>query len=503
MRKSPAALPLLATAALVAALGVADTVPRVADSVPAGAEGAGVAAGTGAAGGEVVDDAGHPADGFAPTLTEPRTIRSEGGVLETTLTARMARIEVAGRPVVARVYNGAYIPPTLRVRPGDTIRLRLVNEIDQPTNMHYHGVNVSPRGNADDIFLQVARGDTFRYEVAIPEGHPAGLFWYRSHAHDISEFQVMSGLSGGLIVEGLLDPIPALRGIEERLLLLKDIQITSDGRIPEDIDCNAGTTRTVNGQVAPVLTIRPGETQLWRIGNVGADIFYRLRLDGHTLYEIARDGNRHNRILPRDEIVVPPSARVEVLVRGGPEGVYQLRTLYYDTGPAGDQYPEVPLATLVSTGAAETPIALPESLPPVEDLRSRTPTARRTIVFSETEGDDDGDDQTFFIDGRTFDPDRIDTDVALGALEEWTVRNESDEQHVFHIHQVDFQVIEVDGEPQPFVGYQDTQITPVRGEIKVLIPFTNPVIAGKFIYHCHIMAHEDNGMMAVIRVRDG
>ena len=247
--------------------------------------------------------------------------------------------------------------------------------------------------------------------------------------------------------------------------------------------------------MAPTISIRPGETQLWRIGNVGADIFYRLKLDGHPLYEVARDGNRHNRIVPRQEIVLPPSARVEVLVQGGAVGVYQLRTLGYDTGPAGDQYPEVVLATLVSDGEAVDRVTLPERLPPVDDLRTRTPTARRTIVFSES---DDGN--TFFIDGREFDPDRIDTRTRVGAIEEWTIRNNSDEQHVFHIHQVDFQVVSINGREQPFIGYQDTEITPVRGEITIRIPFTNPLIAGKFIYHCHIMNHEDNGMMATILV---
>lgn len=439
------------------------------------------------------------AGSITETFVEPPEITSEAGVLSATINLGLQRTEVGGRPVVLRAYNGLYAPPTLRVRPGDTIRLRLTNAIDQSTNIHYHGMNVSPRGNSDNIFLHIRPGESFDYRVVIPEDHPSGLFWYHSHAHGLSEYQVMSGMSGGLIVEGLLDPVPELRGIRERVMLLKDIQIASGDTVPTDIDSNAGTTRTINGVVGPTMTIRPGETQLWRIGNIGPDIFYRLKLDGHVLHEVARDGNRHNRVIPRDEIVLPPSARVEVLVQGGPAGVYQFRTLGYDTGPAGDQYPEVVLATLVSGGEPVRPIALPTTLPPVEDLRLRPITRRRTIVFSETV---DGENETFFINGKTFDPDRIDIETELGALEEWTIRNESDELHVFHIHQVDFQVVEVNREPQPFVGYQDTQITPIRGEVKVLIPFTDPVIAGKFIYHCHIMAHEDNGMMATIVVRD-
>lgn len=429
-------------------------------------------------------------------FAEPPEVVSRGGVLGTTLRAAPARLEIGGREVETRVYNGLFTPPTLRVRPGDVIRLRLENAIDEWTNLHYHGMNVSPLGNGDNIFVWVDPGESFDYEIEVPEDHPSGLFWYHPHPHRIAERQVLGGMSGGLIVDGLLDPIPELRGIEERIMLLKDIQIASDGRVPDDIDSNAGTTRTLNGQVVPTLRIRPGETQLWRIGNIGADIFYRLKLDGHTLHEIARDGNRRNQIIPRDEIVLPPSARVEVLVQGSEPGVYQFRTLAFDTGPAGDQYPEAILATVVSEGRSETPLRLPDRLPAVEDLRTRPVDRRRTIVFSE-----DASGEQFYIDGKQYDPDRVDTRVELGTLEEWTIRNESDELHVFHIHQVDFQVTEVNGEAQPFIGYQDTQITPIRGEVKLLIPFTNPVIVGKFVYHCHIMSHEDNGMMAVIEVR--
>jgi FtsP/CotA-like multicopper oxidase with cupredoxin domain len=120
------------------------------------------------------------------------------------------------------------------------------------------------------------------------------------------------------------------------------------------------------------------------------------------------------------------------------------------------------------------------------------------VVFSEGELPDGGD--VFFIDGKTFDPNRIDTRVRLGAVEEWTIRNDSDELHDFHIHQTGFQLVEVNGVPQPLDGYYDTVNVPVRGEIKIIIPFTDPVMVGKFVYHCHLLSHEDKGMMATIEV---
>jgi FtsP/CotA-like multicopper oxidase with cupredoxin domain len=446
------------------------------------------------------------------TFAAPPEITSEGGVLTATLTAGLSRIRVGSREVLTRVFNEQYLPPTLRVRPGDVIRLKLRNRIDQTTNLHYHGLNVSPRPPSDNIFLAVDPGQEFDYQIVIPPDHPSGLFWYHPHAHGLTEFQTYSGMSGGLIVEGLLDPFPALQGITERVMLLKDLQVGDDGQIPPvgQIDSNAGTTRTMNGQINPTLAIRPGEVQLWRIGNIGADIFYRLALDGHVFHEIARDGNRNTQLVTASEILLPPSSRVEVLVRGGEPGVYELRTLALSTGPDGDQYPDVTLATLVSEGPAAAPIALPTAgeFPRVDDLRGRPIDARRTFRFTENTDTDE-----FFINGRKFDMGRVDTVVPLGNVEEWTILNATNELHVFHIHQLDFQVVEIDGEPQPFVGHQDTVNMPLQrpgpdgttvpGSVVIRIPFTNPVIAGRFVYHCHIMAHEDNGMMAVIEVTDG
>jgi suppressor of ftsI len=313
------------------------------------------------------------------------------------------------------------------------------------------------------------------------------------------ERQVFGGMSGALIVEGILEPFPQLQGVKERIMLLKDFQ-NIGGQIPtDDIDSDAGTTRMINGVVNPTLKIRPGETQFWRIGNVGADIYYNLKLDGHVFYEIARDGNRHNQVVARDEILLPPGARTEVLVQGGPRGIYSLRTLYFNQGEDGDQYPEVILATLISEGHRKAPIPLPteEQFPLVGDLRTQPIATSRTFVFSENT-----ETNEYFINGKLFDEDRIDTTVQLGTVEEWTLKNVSNEEHIFHIHQLDFQVIEVNGQPSEFIGRQDVVNIPVQSTVKILVPFTNPVIVGTFVYHCHILNHEDNGMMAVIEVVD-
>jgi FtsP/CotA-like multicopper oxidase with cupredoxin domain len=329
-------------------------------------------------------------------------------------------------------YNGLYTPPVLRVNPGDTIRLRVTNFIDQMTNVHYHGMNVSPLSPSDDIFIMITPSGSFDYEVEIPEDHPEGMFYYHAHLFGLTEYQIMSGLSGGLIVNGVLAPFPQLEGIKEQIMYLKDVQII-DGEVPQgaDIDISAPTNPTVNGQTNPVLTIRPGETQFWHIANIGADHYYNLVLDGHEFYEIERDGNRHNQTVVKDEEYMPTASRVGVLVQGGEPGTYKLRAKKISTGPQGDQYGgEIVLTMVVEGDPVEDPIDLPISqaeFPVVENLCDQPVQRSRNFVFSETE-----DGSTFFINGLEFDPERVDTVVHIGDLERWTLQNTSQNACIPH-----------------------------------------------------------------------
>jgi FtsP/CotA-like multicopper oxidase with cupredoxin domain len=426
---------------------------------------------------------------------EPSEFVSENGVLHGTLTAEETAIELTGMQVQARVYNGAFVGPTLRVRPGDRIELELVNNLSEMTNIHVHGLHVSPGGESDNIFREIMAGETGQVVVDLPADHPTGTFWYHSHAHGISEEQIFGGMSGLIVVEGLADLLPdELSGIEQRTFALKDFQLQDGAIVSENIDSNAGTTRTVNGVVNPSLSIAPGETQLWGLANIGADIWYELSLDGHQFQVVGEDGNPVWEVHAEESLVLPPGKRYDVLVQGGEAGMYQLRTLAFDQG--GDWYPEVPLAMLEVTGSAGTPATLPTALIEPNDLDAATVAQQRTIVFTEDE-----DTQQFMIDGKQFDPNRVDQQVQLGTVEEWTVRNDTGELHPFHIHINDFQVMSINGQPYEARSLQDTIPLPIHGEVVVRIPFED--FTGKFVFHCHIENHADNGMMSVVEVIDG
>jgi suppressor of ftsI len=415
-------------------------------------------------------------------------------VLRATLTAEEREVEIAGQPIRGRVFNGSFVGPTLRVRPGERIELELVNHLMEPTNLHFHGLHVSPGGEADNIFRMVNPGETAQYVLEIPLDHPTGTFWYHPHMHHLALEQVFGGMSGVIVIDGLQERLPLdLQGIDEHLFALKDYQLDDAGAILLENVPRDPTTRTVNGQINPALTMAPGETQLWRFANVGAEIFYQLRLNGHAFHVIAEDGNPVWDVRTADALVLPPGKRFDVLVQAGEVGTYTFETTTYDQG--NHVYPEVQLATLTIEGDAQPPAALPASVAVDRDLDSAEIATERDIFFNDVD-----DDPIFEVNGQQFDPTRIDELVQLGTVEEWTIRNVTAEQHPFHLHVNDFQVVSVNGQPYNAANLQDIVILPVGGEVVIRIPFMD--YPGKFVFHCHILFHEDHGMMAVVDVAE-
>lgn len=485
-----------------------------------------------------------PADAWPP-LPDPTIWNAASGQL--TLTAGPATVSFNGQTYPTNLYNGLYVPPVIQVNPGGTISLTFNNQMDTAaarphelllsrragrrglaarpapapmggqsfTNIHYHGFNVSPNSPGDNPFLMVypqgsgSQPTSYNYTVNLPTWHAEGLYWYHPHPHGISEPQVLGGMSGCMIVGDILkDFYPSLVGITQHVMLLKDFTASTDP--------NAPLLKTINGQPQSTITIAPNELQFWRFANVGADAFFDMQLQTTSgapisAAVIAIDGNPTTQPLPMSHLFLAAGARMEVVVSGPPAGTYNLVSLAIDTGPQGDPNPQVTLAQVVSSGTARPNATDLSALRPVKtdpqtaELAKRRATAatypQRTFTFSETT---DGD--TFFINGKEYDPSRVDTTIQFPTVEEWTILNTSGELHVFHIHQLDFLVEEVNGQSVPNNGVQDTITIPYMtkgtpGKVKILVPFTNPEMVGMFVYHCHILGHEDAGMMANICVQ--
>lgn len=470
----------------------------------------------------------------AEELAQPEVRSSQQGLLDTSLTCRVKSVPLAGKTPIMAMYESSVPGPTLRVRPGDTLRINLVNTLDElpaglpldspflcsapdmggmivppagetvcDTNLHLHGLHVSPSGNSDNIFVRVPAGESFQYEYQIPSNHPAGLNWFHPHLHGSVTSQVFGGMAGALIVEGEIDELPGIAGVPERVLILQATQLYPDGSSVASILNYAPPTitvqqkdylRLVNGQLNPTLTLRPGETERWRILNATANVTYLLHLDGHQLHQIGKDGNPLNETWPRDMIRLSPGERAEVLVQAGEAGTYKLRT-----GPVATGFTTqvgATLATLVVDGKAMAPQPLPKTLLPLADLSDDTIAEHRRITF-QFGTPINPPDTVFWINHQVFDGNRDDQVVRLNTTDEWVVRNASSTWHPFHIHINPYQVIAVNGQPVPVRSYEDTTDVPPFGEITLRTRYLD--FEGRWVYHCHILLHEDHGMMGTVR----
>ncbi len=436
-----------------------------------------------------------------PALKAPAFVTSQNGVLKLALEAAPGKITLDGKTYPGELYNDAYIPPVLRVKPGDKVFLHLADRLPEMTNLHLHGMNLSPNGNSDNVFIHVLPGTSFDYEFDIPvdlEQHP-GLFWYHPHAHGFTNQQIIGGMSGGIIVEGAEKLFPFLQKLPERVLLVKHIPQPDKSEVV-----------SVNGQIDPAISIRPGEAQFWRIGNIGADIFLDLQISGMAFYVVATDGHWLSHPTKMDSVFLGPGARVEAVVIGGAPGEHAFISKSFREDAEQPLTPERWLATVAVGGAPAEDAAAAESRVAgekingprwIEAIRKSPIANRRTLTFTRNEAR-----TQFFINGKMFDEARTDTVVKLGDTEEWTILNEDDQLHNFHIHQTNFLVTEINGVPQKADSLRDTITLPIGqpgkpGVVKVIIPFTDPTIVGRFVYHCHVVKHEDKGMMGTIEVR--
>ena len=433
------------------------------------------------------------------------------------------------------------------------------------TNVHFHGLTIPPVCHQDDVLNTLIQpGDhPFEYRLRIPANEPPGLYWYHPHVHGMSKAQVLGGASGALVVEGIERADPALAGLPERVFIIRDRELVNPNAEPLQTDAvppppvvrdsegdilNTGTgggkpAKDLSLNFVPVpfpqytagvIPMRPGERQLWRILNASAITYLDLQvlvddqlqalgvvsLDG---VPVDTSGSADRRTMWQSHALVPPAGRVEIVVKGPPQGrkaSFVTRTV--DTGPAGENDPTRPLATLVSTPEAPLPRSHlaedPKPLPPatLPWLGTVEPVRTRKLYFSEQPRDpkDPNSLIDFFItvegqQPKLFDPASTTPDIVVhqGDVEDWIIENRTQELHAFHIHQLHFMLLEWNGIPldEPFlrdtinVAYWDGKSSEYPS-VRLRMDFRSPNVVGTFVYHCHLLEHEDGGMMGVIRV---
>ncbi len=535
-----------------------------------------------------------PRPAIGEHVPEPADLRSVGGVLTVDLTIHGYRSATGEARYCYKTPNGQEAP-TLRVRPGDRVILRLTNDLAPledagagasmihthaggaplgktcrrgamtatATNLHFHGMTMPPVCHQDEVLkTSIQPGDApFEYRFVVPRNEPPGLYWYHPHIHGFSAKQVTGGASGALIVEGLERAIPEVAGLPERVLVLRDLNLMNPNAPPSaaepvvpkpilDPDGDIANNNTGYGTPArdlsvnfvPVpypdypparITLKPKERQLWRVLNAAAITYVHLTLlydkVPQNLAVVAIDGvpvNYGDSSAPRtkilDHLVIPPGSRAEFIVEGPAAGTHGLLiTRMVNTGPDGENDPNRALMSVEAAADAPEPRSrLPAYGAPLARTRlpwigDVTPTRVRKLFFSERRSDSSNPQSPtlFFLtpEGETptvFDPTAPPTIVVhQGDVEDWVIENRSLELHDFHIHQLHFQLREWYGYQvnEPFlrdtvsVPFFDNLMT-AYPSVRVRMDFRDPNTVGTFVYHCHLLEHEDGGMMGTIRV---
>ena len=444
-----------------------------------------------------------PADvaSLNPPLLVNRSSRPK--TVEVNIVAAPTRLSLMpGKMTEAYAYNGSVPGPTLEVREGDKVIVHFRNDLDEPTTIHWHGIHLPFEADGSP-FHPVAPGKSRDYVFTVRPGS-AGTYWYHPHPDHRTGFLIAKGLYGGIIVRAADDPLP--KSIAEKLLILSDNRLNPDGSIdfPEPRSHHAavdeengreGNVLFVSGKVMPTIRIRRGEVQRWRIVNASASRVYRLAMPGHPFMHIGNDGGLFEHPVDAKEIVLGTGERVELLVRGTdkPGERRVLRALPYDryipqTRPDDWKTTRDLLTVETTSEPTPAPVLIPavfRAIPPLDIAKA---TATRTIVFSQG-----------MINGKKMDMSRVDFTAPLGATEIWAIENVVGMDHPFHLHGFQFQVIDRNGVAEKFRSWKDMVNVPKHETARIIVRYDN--YPGKWMFHCHILDHEDHGMMGVLEVK--
>ena len=525
---------LISRRALLIAAGATTTLAACSSNRSGSAESSGTASPAAPVGGDTI-------------VAQPEVRASTAGVLSTTLTCQSGTTDVGTSRLATMSYEGTIPGPTLRLAPGDSLRFDLINNLTQvtgpgsgsgsgsgngqgngqgngmgngmqgmagmdggspTTNVHTHGLHVSPAGNSDNVFLEVPEGQTQDYVINIPADHPGGLHWYHPHHHGSVSPQVLAGMSGAIVITGPLDEVPEVKAAQEQILILQRLQpnATMIARMASMHDNaflsgNGNPVFAVNGQVRPKITMRPGQLQRWRIvmadpidyfdlallddaGNPVPGAMHMLAFDGLTLPSVQTVSNQ----------LVVPGNRLDMLVQA-PDQAGMVR-LVGRTVPGFGQ-PDIEFLQVQVAGDPvdmAVPGALPTQLAPIS---AADVTIRQRVTFGSW-------NNAMTVNGVNFNDGPDEMAMRVGAVEEWTIENLSDQAHAFHIHTNPYFVVAVNGEPLAEPVYHDTYPIPVatgpESAGSITVRFRPTEFTGRMVQHCHILPHEDAGMMGVVNL---
>jgi len=440
---------------------------------------------------------------------QPDLAIAQDGKLSITLTAAESLVPFGDKTRWAMTYNNKVVGPTLVVHPGDKLTVKLVNHLSQETSLHTHGLHVSP--DQDNPFIMVAPGESHTYTYDIPKDQAAGTFWYHPHAHGRAAEQVASGLSGAILVEGPDDETLA-KTSTNRVLVINDPTIADSNPWPgssnnsgmggmhhnmsgmnqSNVDMmtsmmgRTGQYLLTNGEMGVNLTESQGKLERIHLVNATASSRLQFSYSGAKMFMLASEGGRFAAPVPVTNFVLASGERTElILIPSTNGGTLSAQRLSNEWG--GDVISDAePIATVAADAGTDV-TSLPKKFIAANTrnlFASNQVIAKRRVVTLTGH-------MPPAIDGKLFDPNVINFTAKKGTVEEWVIKNTTPMYHPIHLHTWGF---EVKGQP----GWHD--VITVAPDSQEIIRIALDEFAGTTVLHCHILDHEDTGMMAIIKV---
>lgn len=424
-------------------------------------------------------------------------------------------------------YNGQVPGPLIEARAGDRVIVRFQNDLSQPSTIHWHGIRLSPGMDGSPLSQDpVPPGGSFTYDFIVPD---AGLYWY--HPHHNEEEQIQSGLYGPLLVRGTNEPAFT----RERVIVLSDIMLDRMG-MPMPMDNSTddpymqalgmeGNVLLLNGQRMPVIELRPGCRERWRIVNSAGARYFKLALPGHAMTLVGVDGGLIEAPVAIGSMLLAPGERADLVVDSGTAGQGAGVLLNQSYARLADTVFTPPadteLAIVLTKGApVDSPPPIPAHLRTIEV--PDTPHPQRSITLNAAldpplpdppllasamedggmGGGGNGEGAARFMINGAIWPEVPAFEVRRGEAEVWEIYNHTQMDHPFHIHGFHFQVLDLNGEPWPWRGWKDTVNVPAgnggENRLHILVQYEGE--PGDWLYHCHILHHNAMGMMAAFTV---
>jgi FtsP/CotA-like multicopper oxidase with cupredoxin domain len=424
-------------------------------------------------------------------------MKSANKTIEYTLEASEFNWEVRpGKTIRAWGFNQQVPGPVLKANQGDTLVVKVINNLPEPTMVHWHGIRLhADMDGTGEVQKPIEPGETFEYRFEVPD---AGTFWYHSHHNET--VQMERGMYGGIVINAANDPIVD----NDRIFLIDDLKLTSKnefkkhgaiGRWIERHDGREGNTSLLNGKEAPILHMYAGQVERWRFVNAANSRYFKLNLQGIPFKVIATDGGLLEEARTETELLITPGERFDIIVGPFNEwAIFHIETLPYNRTTIRKsksfRYATVHVMERKSSNAQ-----IPEVLNKIETLAPQHAVANRKVKLSVGPSLQRGID--FLVNNEMH---LMDEPVMVGDLQVWEVSNTSLMDHPFHLHGFFFQVLEENGKAPVYKAWKDTWNLKPKSKIKIAwMPDNRP---GRWMYHCHILEHHAAGMMAHFEVVD-